>query len=66
MHENMRLLLRFEALKEQAYDTNYNHYLQSFFYNIIKNTEFSHLHDFNGTSSPKQVITPFCFSNIFP
>jgi CRISPR-associated endoribonuclease Cas6 len=62
----MRLLTRLEALEEQTYDNNYNHYLQSFFYNLIKDTEFSHLHEFNGTSSPKNAITPFCFSNIFP
>jgi CRISPR/Cas system endoribonuclease Cas6 (RAMP superfamily) len=61
----MRLIFRLEALKEQTYDNNYNHYLQSFFYNLIKNTEFSDLHDFKGTSSPENANTPFCFSNIF-
>jgi CRISPR-associated endoribonuclease Cas6 len=62
----MRLLLCFEATKEQTYDNNYNHYVQSFVYNLIKNTEFNHLHDFRGTGFPKHIITPFCFSNIFP
>lgn len=62
----MRLIFRLEAFKKQTYDNDYNHYVQSFFYNLIKNTEFSHLHDFKGTSSPAHAITPFCFSNIFP
>jgi CRISPR-associated endoribonuclease Cas6 len=55
-----------QALKEQTYDNNYYHNLQSFIYNLIKNTEFGHLHDFKGATSPKQAITPFCFSNVFP
>ena len=62
----MRLIFRLQALKKQSYDNDYNHYLQSLFYNLIKNTEFSHLHDFKGTSSAERAITPFCFSNIFP
>lgn len=55
----MRLFLRLEAIKEQVYDNDYNHYVQSFVYNLIKNTEFNHLHDFKGTSSSEQAITPF-------
>jgi CRISPR-associated endoribonuclease Cas6 len=62
----MRLLLRLEALKDQAYNKSYNHYVQSFFYNLIRNTEFNHLHDFRGTSPSKKAITTFCFSNLFP
>jgi hypothetical protein len=62
----MRLILRLEALTDQAYDNDYNHYVQSFIYNLVKNSEFIHLHDFKGTSSTKEAITPFCFSNIFP
>jgi CRISPR-associated endoribonuclease Cas6 len=61
----MRLVLRLEASKEQVYDNNYNHHVQSFFYNLIKNTEFNHIHDFKVINESRQV-TPFCFSNLFP
>lgn len=62
----MRLILTLEALKDHVYDNNYNHNVQSFIYNLIKNTEFHHLHDSKDKSSTNEIITPFCFSNIFP
>jgi CRISPR-associated endoribonuclease Cas6 len=62
----MRLILRLEASKEQVYDNNYNHHVQSFFYNLIRNTEFNHIHDSKIMNANKQMFTPFCFSNIFP
>jgi len=55
----MRLLLELKANKDFNYDNNYFHKLQGFIYNLIKNTEYSKLHDKKGYKF-------FCFSNIFP
>lgn len=59
-------MLRLKAAKEQSYDNNYHYKVQSFLYNLIRNTEFYHLHDSIGKSYPGKTITPFCFSNLFP
>ena len=44
----MRLLLSLKAIQDQEYDNNYNYKVQSFFYKLIRNSQFHHLHDFDG------------------
>lgn len=41
----MRLKLRLVASKDQLYDNDYNYKVQSFVYNIIRNSEFHGIHD---------------------
>lgn len=55
----MRLLLKFRALKNQAYDLKYHHKLQGFIYSLLNETPYVKLHDRRGYKF-------FCFSNIFP
>jgi len=62
----VRLILRLRATKNQLYDNNYHYKVQSFVYNLIRNTDFHYLHDSVGQPSSDKTITPFCFSNIFP
>lgn len=55
----MRILIKLKNAKEQAYDLNYNNKLQGFIYNLLRDTEYSELHDREGCKF-------FSFSNIFP
>ncbi|MEM4663160.1 MAG: CRISPR-associated endoribonuclease Cas6 [Candidatus Diapherotrites archaeon] len=55
----MRILLKLKAEKDCSYDLKYFNKLQGFLYNIIKESEYSALHDKKGYKF-------FCFSNIFP
>lgn len=55
----MRLLLYFQSQNNSAYDLRYNHKLQGFIYNLIKETPYSALHDKRGYKF-------LCFSNIMP
>ena len=57
--DQMRLLLKLRALKEQAYDLKYHHKLQGFIYDLLDGTPYAKLHDRHGYKF-------FCFSNIFP
>ena len=55
----MRLLVTFEALKDQSYEKLYHHKFQGFIYNLIRDTEYRRLHDMKKYKF-------FCFSNIYP
>ena len=55
----MRVLLKLEARKNCEYDLKYFHKLQGFVYSLLKESEYSVLHDKVGYKF-------FCFSNIFP
>ena len=55
----MRLLVTLQATKDFTYDLKYFHKLQGTIYSLLKNTEYSILHDKKGYKF-------FCFSNIFP
>jgi CRISPR-associated endoribonuclease Cas6 len=55
----MRILLKLKAAKSFGYDLKYFHKLQGFIYSLLKETEYSILHDKRGYKF-------FCFSNIFP
>ena len=55
----MRLLIELRPLKTFAYETKYYHKLQGFIYSLLKETDYSILHDLK----PYKF---FCFSNIFP
>ncbi|MGC8935589.1 MAG: CRISPR-associated endoribonuclease Cas6 [Thermoproteota archaeon] len=55
----MRILLELESEKNFSYDMKYYHKLQGFIYSLLKDTEFSLLHDKKGYKF-------FSFSNIFP
>jgi CRISPR-associated endoribonuclease Cas6 len=55
----MRLVLKLKAKKDCVYDLSYFHKLQGLVFNILKDTEYSILHDKKGYKF-------FCFSNIFP
>ncbi len=55
----MRILIKLKNAKEQAYDLNYYNKLQGFIYNLLRDTEYSKLHDREGYKF-------FSFSNIFP
>lgn len=59
-------MLRMRAAKDQSYDNDYHYKVQSFLYNLIRNTDFHHLHDPAGKSLSDKPIIPFCFSNLFP
>jgi len=54
----MRLLVKVEATKNQAYDAKYHHKVQGLIYDLVNNYDPS-LHDRPGYKY-------FCFSNIFP
>jgi len=55
----MRILIKLRNAKEQAYDLNYNNKLQGFIYNLLRDTEYSKLHD-------RKSYKFFSFSSIFP
>ncbi|MFH1773937.1 MAG: CRISPR-associated endoribonuclease Cas6 [Methanobacteriota archaeon] len=55
----MRLLIKLKALKDCAYDITYYPKMQGFVYSLLKDTEYSSLHD-------KKAYKFFSFSNIFP
>ena len=55
----MRILLELETEKNFSYDMMYYHKLQGFIYSLLKDTDFSSLHDKKGYKF-------FSFSNIFP
>ncbi len=55
----MRLILKLQAAKDQAYDMKYHHKLQGFVYGLLEGTPYVKLHDRRGYKF-------FCFSNIFP
>jgi len=55
----MRLLLKLNSTKNCIYDSRYFNKLQGFIYGLIKNSEYSFLHD-------EKTYKFFCFSNIFP
>jgi CRISPR-associated endoribonuclease Cas6 len=54
----MRLLIKLEAAKDQAYDAMYHHKVQGFIYDLIESYDPS-LHDKKGYKN-------FCYSNPFP
>jgi CRISPR-associated endoribonuclease Cas6 len=60
----VRVKLRLIAAQDQRYDNDYNYRVQSFIYNLIRNSKFHNIHD--STLKTIDSITPFCFSNIFP
>jgi len=55
----MRLLLKLESLSDLKYNNEYQYALQSFFYSLLRDTEYSNLHDETNRKF-------FNFSNIFP
>jgi len=55
----MRVLIEFESLTECEHDLKYYHKLQGAVYGLIKDTDYSKVHDIKGYKY-------FCFSNIFP
>ncbi len=55
----MRLLVTLKASKSFTYDLSYFHKLQGAIYSLLRDTEYSVLHDKRGYKF-------FCFSNIFP
>ena len=55
----MRLLLTLEQISDGQYTLAYNYYMQSFIYNILRDSKLKKLHD-------KQGYKFFSFSNIFP
>ncbi|MEM2873034.1 MAG: CRISPR-associated endoribonuclease Cas6 [Nitrososphaerales archaeon] len=55
----MRVIVKLEALEDCAYEYEYHHHLQGLIYDLIKDSEYSYLHDKKGYKF-------FCFSNIFP
>lgn len=55
----MRIVVSLRAIEDQPYEYENHHHLQGFIYNLIKNTEFRHLHD-------KEGYKFFCTSNVFP
>ncbi|GIU72267.1 MAG: CRISPR-associated protein Cas6 [Candidatus Nitrosocaldaceae archaeon] len=55
----MRLLIRLEAARDQKYKTDYHYNIHGFIYNLLKDSEFAHIHNKKGYKF-------FCFSNIFP
>jgi len=55
----MRILLSLSPTKKFVYDLKYYYKTQGFIYSLLKNSEFSILHD-------KKSYKFFCFSNIFP
>jgi len=55
----MRILLELETEKNFSYDMMYYHKLQGFIYSLLRDTDFSSLHDKKGYKF-------FSFSNIFP
>lgn len=55
----MRLLLGLNSLKDCIYDISAFHKFQGFIYSLLRDTQFSMLHDSKGCKF-------FCFSNIFP
>jgi len=54
-----RLLLKLKSQKDYSYDKSYYHKLQGFIYKVLRETEYSQLHDKKGAKF-------FSFSNIFP
>lgn len=56
---NMRLLLYIRSLCDAVYNVEYNHFMQAFIYDLLRNTFFDKLHAKSGYKF-------FCFSNIFP
>lgn len=54
----MRILLKLKPIKWAEYNLTYNYYVQSFIYNLIRDTKFSLLHGIKGYKF-------FSFSNIF-
>jgi len=53
------MILKLKAAKDFNYDQNYFHKLQGFIYSLLKETQYSFLHDKKGYKF-------FCFSNVFP
>lgn len=56
---SLRLIISLRSLEDQPYEYEYHHHLQGFVYSLIKNSEYSHLHD-------KEGYKFFCMSNVFP
>jgi len=55
----MRILLKLKAINSCTYDLKYFTKLQGFVYGLIKNSEYSSIHD-------EKQYKFFCFSNIYP
>lgn len=55
----MRVLVTLESIKVQAYQMEYHYHLQGLIYNMLRDSEYSVVHDKKGYKF-------FCFSNIFP
>lgn len=55
----MRLLIKFQVLRDSAYELKYHNKVQGFIYDLLRDTEYAHLHDVSGYKY-------FSFSNIFP
>ena len=55
----MRLLLRLRCTERSDYEMNYHYHVQGLIYNLIKHTQYAHIHDKGGFKF-------FCYSNIIP
>jgi CRISPR-associated endoribonuclease Cas6 len=69
----VRLILQLKAAKDQTYENSYNHNIQAFVYDLIKDTQYGYLHDANKLTKNQsnddndgRRMTTFCFSNVFP
>lgn len=55
----MRLLLGLRCTERSDYEMNYQYHVQGLIYNLIKHTQYAHIHDKGGFKF-------FCYSNIIP
>jgi len=55
----LRIIVKLEASEDCAYEYECHHHLQGLIYDLIKDSEYSYLHDKKGYKF-------FCMSNIFP
>ena len=55
----MRLLVKLLCTEIVSYETQYHYHLQSFIYNLLRDSKYNNLHDKEGCKF-------FCYSNVFP
>lgn len=55
----MRLLAKLRCSEDSAYETQYHYHLQSFIYNLLRDSKYHYIHN-------KEGYKFFCFSNVFP
>ena len=55
----MRLLVKLLCTESSLYETQYHYHLQSFIYNLLRDSKYNNLHDKEGCKF-------FCYSNVFP